>query len=249
MSELGEVLELLHSSPSLWRTLKATGIERTDPSLYHEAFRRGFDLQRPPFGLSGLKTRSTSGSATLGVTFTSASGDDSSLDDGDDATEGWRLWIEHPDRRRAEFVAGQEIVTAVWVGDTWWSWSPSQGAMTNNGQPNHSHGKGPSEALIETQALLGALTLEVLGRGQLLGREVLKAMATPRPLPMPSMALHGLGPGADDYVLAVDAERGVVLRSEARLRGEPFKVIEMTEIVFDLPLPAATFAPPTPKAL
>lgn len=195
MSELGEVLELLHSSPSLWRTMQATGIEWTDPSLYDEAFRRGLDLQRPPWGPSGLKTRSKSISTSSRITFTSTSQGDSGVDDDDDATEGWRLWIEQPDHRRTEFEAGQEIVIAVWVGDTWWSWSPSQGAITNKGQPNHSHGKGPSEALIETQALLGALTLEVLSRTQLLGRDVLKAIATPRPLPMPSMALHGLGPG------------------------------------------------------
>lgn len=229
MSELGDVLELLHSSPSLWHTMQAAGTEWTDPSLFHEAFRRGFDRHS--------------------VMFTSISRDDSGVYDDDDATERWRLWIEQPDRRRVEFLVGQQTVTAVWLGDTWWSWSPSQGAMTNNGQTNHSHGKGPSEAIIETPALLGALTFEVLGRAQLLDREVLKAIATPRLLPMPSMALHGLGSGADDYVLSVDAERGVVLRSEARLRGKPFKVIEITEIDFDPPLPAATFAPPTPQAL
>lgn len=245
VSELGQVLELLHSSPSLWHSLHATGIEWTDPPLFHEAFQRDFDVHGLPFGPSGLKTRSwSSGLVTGGVSFTATSPDDASADDDD--TEIWRLWIEQPDRRRAEFEVGQEIVTAVWMGDTWWSWSPSQGAMTNNGDPNRRHGKGPSEPLVETQALLGAVTFEFLGRADLLGREVLNARAIPHPQSMASMgALHGLGSRADDYHLSVDTERGVVLRSEARLGSKPFKIIEMTEVTFDLKLPPETFQRPT----
>ena len=248
MSDLGDLLELLHSSPSLWRTLRASGTEWTEPQLYDEAYHRGLDVKRPPFTHSGAKTRSTSVSARSTVSFAKDSSDNEpTADDSGGSAETWRLWIEQPDRRRVGFDVGLEQVTAVWVGDTWWSWSPSGGSATNNGEPNVHHGKGPSEPLIETTALLAELAFEVEGRANLLGREVLKARATHRPLPTPRMALFGLGSGADDYLLSVDAERGVVLRSEARLRGKPFKVIEMTEIDFDLPLPPETFSPPGPE--
>jgi hypothetical protein len=45
--------------------------------------------------------------------------------------------------------------------------------------------------------------------------------------------------GADEYMLSVDAEQGVLLRTEAR--EQPFKVIEMTEVEFDVDLPPGTF--------
>ena len=57
-----------------------------------------------------------------------------------------------------------------------------------------------------------------------------------------NQTLNGLGIGADEYVLAVDAQQGVLLRSEARLHAHPFKVIEMTEVAFDVDIPADTFA-------
>lgn len=39
--------------------------------------------------------------------------------------------------------------------------------------------------------------------------------------------------GADELQLAVDLERGVLLRHAALLEGSPFEVKEITEIVFD----------------
>ena len=250
MSDLGRVLELLHDSPSLWRTLRAEGIEWTNPPLAREAFTRGIDeLPGRLLGPNGLKTPSGFLSTTSGsLGFISSTGDDASaFTDGFNTTETWKLWMEQPDRRRVEFEAGHRTVTAVWVGDTWWSWAPNRGAMTNAGDPHHGHGKGPSEALVETQTLVGVLDFEALNQEQFLGRDVVRVRATPRPQHMMSrFALHGLGSGADDYLLSVDAERGVILRSEARLRDQPFKVIEMTDVTFDESLPPDTFASPVP---
>jgi hypothetical protein len=64
--------------------------------------------------------------------------------------EPWRLWLAPPGRVRAEFAAGEE--TAVIQGDTWWSWSPSYGARTNQGSPRHSHGTGPADSLVHPAA-------------------------------------------------------------------------------------------------
>ena len=53
--------------------------------------------------------------------------------------------------------------------------------------------------------------------------------------------LHGIGSGAEQYKLLVDAERGMLVRTEARLHGRPFLILEMDEVAFDEELPAETF--------
>jgi hypothetical protein len=91
--------------------------------------------------------------------------------------------------------------------------------------------------------MLSALRLQFLGKDTLGGRNVFRVRGLPRAgtLQQPDYGLYELGVGADDYLLCVDAERGVVLRSEARLREAPFMVIEMTEVEFDVDLPPETF--------
>jgi hypothetical protein len=46
---------------------------------------------------------------------------------------------------------------------------------------------------------------------------------------------------ADSYGRLVDADRGFLLRSEARLDGQPFRIVEVTELGFDEDLPPDTF--------
>ncbi len=58
--------------------------------------------------------------------------------------------------------------------------------------------------------------------------------------------MHGLGLGADEYQLMVDDERGVLLRSEARIRGLPFRILEMQLVSFDEEFPEDTFRPAAP---
>ncbi|MDQ3964170.1 MAG: hypothetical protein M3277_09725 [Actinomycetota bacterium] len=53
--------------------------------------------------------------------------------------------------------------------------------------------------------------------------------------------LHGLGSGADAYELVVDSESGVLLRSEALLEGNPFRIVEVESIYFDETLGDETF--------
>jgi hypothetical protein len=93
--------------------------------------------------------------------------------------------------------------------------------------------------------------LDVIGRSTFLGRPALQVAARPAvagPWDEEAFhqrfALHSLGSGADDYVLVVDEERGIVLRAEARLAGEPFRVVEIEQVAFDQPLPAGTFDHP-----
>jgi outer membrane lipoprotein-sorting protein len=115
--------------------------------------------------------------------------------------------------------------------------------MTNSGDTNHRHGFGPAATLVDAAALLSALRLQFLGTDTLLGRDVFRIRGLPRARTshQPDYGLHELGMGADDYMLGVDAERGVLLRTEARVREQPFIVIEITEVEFDVDLPPETF--------
>ena len=151
--------------------------------------------------------------------------------------------MEQRARTRAEFAIGKETVAVVFDGPTWWSWSPHAGGLTNGGATNHGHGLGPAETLVNPTGPLSALCLRFLGRDTQLGREVFRIRGEPRVRPghEPDVGLHRLGVGADDYIFSVDAKRGVLLRTEARLREQPFIVIEMTEVEFDVDPPPETF--------
>jgi hypothetical protein len=145
------------------------------------------------------------------------------------------------------------MVTAVVDGPTWWSWAPSTGALTNEGSENTETGLGPGTALVHPAVILPAIDLEIRGRTRKLDRSVYEVVATPSEGDEEEQnagLLHGVGSGAEQYTLLVDGERGVLLRTEARLHGRPFLILEMDEVAFDQALPAETFtlAPPSGQA-
>lgn len=217
-AEVDHALRLLSDSASRWRSLRAAGREWRHEARLHQAFRRG----TPP----GAVTIESVGPPVP-----------------DEREERWSVWIEQPGRRRAEFAVGTETVVVVFHGHTWWSWAPMLGARTNGGRRNSGHGVGPSQGLIETALLPPAFRFEWIGEERCLERAALLVRAVPAPLdgPTPSLAHHVLGTGADEHLLTIDAERGMLLRAEARSAGEPFRVIEMTEVAFDEELPPGTF--------
>jgi outer membrane lipoprotein-sorting protein len=232
MGNLGDVLELLHDAEPRWTTLRAAGRQWRHNVRASEAFERRF---------AALEANQPPGSVVrLTATYTP---DESHLPIPDENEDHWRLWIERGGRTRAEFAVGEETVSVVFDGPTWWSWSPHMGGMTNRGAENHGHGAGPAAVLIDTSKLLGALRLQFLGVDTLPGRDAFRVRGVPRVRlgHEPNHGLHELGVGADDYLLIVDAERGIVLRSEARFRGQPFTVIEVTDVEFDADLPPETW--------
>jgi hypothetical protein len=111
------------------------------------------------------------------------------------------------------------------------------------------HGIGPGEGLIEPAVILPAVELNVIGRTEILGRPAHRLRAAPVGDGDwdGSFALHALGSSADEYELLADAERGILLRSEARLGGEPFRVLEITELALDDELSPGTFTLEPPE--
>lgn len=230
MSELGQVLELMHTSEQRWRLLRAVGREWRHGPLHLEAFMRMVERRR-------------SGSVSV---FGSSSKE---VEEPEETETTWRLWMEGRHRVRAEFAIGHgDMVTAVVDGRTWWSWSPSMGALTNEGRENSETGLGPGTALLHPAVILPAVDLEIRGQATKLGRPVCEVLALPTSDEDEESLdqVHGIGSGAEEYALLVDVERGVLLRTEARLHGRPFLVLEMDQVAFDEELPAETFAPAPP---
>jgi len=229
MGDLGGVLELLNDAEPRWTTLRAVGRHWRHNARASDVFERHFAQASHPSGAV--------------VRFTGYAPDERQPQVPDESEDHWRLWMEHGGRTRSESSVGSEPLTVVFDGPAWWSWSPHAGGMTNSGDTNHRHGFGPAETLIDAAALLSALRLQFLGTDTLLGRDVFRIRGLPRARTshQPDYGLHELGVGADDYMLSIDAERGILLRTEARVREEPFIVIEMTEAEFDVDLPSETF--------
>jgi outer membrane lipoprotein-sorting protein len=226
VSELGDVLELMHTSEQRWRSLCAAGREWRHAALNLEAFMRMAERRRP-------------GSVAV------FGGLSEEVEEPEESESTWRLWMEGRRRIRAEFAVGHgEMVTAVVDGPTWWSWAPSTGALTNEGSENTETGLGRGTALVHPAVILPAIDLEIRGRTRKLDRSVYEVVATPSEGDEEEQnagLLHGVGSGAEQYTLLVDGERGVLLRTEARLHGRPFLILEMDEVAFDQALPAETF--------
>jgi hypothetical protein len=131
-------------------------------------------------------------------------------------------------------------------GDRWLSWDADWGGVSDE-----TEGEGrptPTYAfLLDPLSLLSSLRLEPAGTTEVGGRAAWHVRATPRDdSDGPGASLHRLGLGADAYELALGVERGVLLRGEALLDGEPFHGLEISEIAF-APIDAGTFTVAVPE--
>jgi outer membrane lipoprotein-sorting protein len=219
MSELGDVLELMHGARNSFRTIRVVIRDWHHVALGAKAFERHLEVERRRGGQSSFATRAA----------------------GDEEPETYEsvssLWHERPARWRIEHSQTNDTTLTVVDGDSWWLYSPSMGAVTNDGDPGHSVGRA-GEHLLDPSELIPAHDFEVLGRAEMAGRSCIVVRARPRPL---DHGFHGAPPGADELELLVDAERGVLLRQAARIEGEEYHVSEVLEIEFDLDIEPETF--------
>jgi len=225
VAELADVVASLRRAGPRCRSLKAGGREWRHHALLNEAFMSAAPLATPG---SGGRLMRTSGEPWP-----------------EESEETWGWWSDGPDRLKVEFAVGDEMVMAWFQGTTWWSWSLSQGARTNEGRKNAGHGKGPGEVLVSPARAARVLSFELLGALTFLARPAFLLRA--RPFSRGDFDLHALGRGADEYKLVVDAERGFLLRAEASLGATPFRVLEMTEVNIDGDIPRNLFTPTAPE--
>ncbi len=231
MTELADVVALLRRPEPRCRTLQVTGREWRQYALLNVAFMAAMPPSGAPVGGARMGG---------GGRLARSSGEPWP----EESDETWRLWSEEPDLQKVEFAVGDETVTAWFRGSTWWSWSPSRGARTNEGRENVGHGKGPGEVLVSPARSARVLDFELLGAVSVLARPAWRLRA--RPFVPGDFDLHALGSGADEYDVVVDAERGFLLRAEARLGGRPFRVLEMSDVVVDAELPEGILTPEAP---
>lgn len=171
-------------------------------------------------------------------------------DEGDDVIEDEdvRFWMTRDGKRREERQSHGERTLAIRDGDQWWTYSPFSGAQTGEGEPKVFFGMGDELGpLFAPRLLLAALRFEVTGVGERLGRPVIVARATPvDDAGVLGFQLDSLGAGADEHLLEVDRQTGVIVRAESRIGGEPMSIHEAIELAFDTPLDPALFVFSTP---
>lgn len=229
MSDLAEVDELLQTSSGRWDALRIAGHEWRHLETFDRAWQRHVDELR--------RSRTTS---LVSIRLEKA-GD---APPPEQSREEWRLWLARPNKIRTQFQVGGETVTAILVGGYWWSWSP-YGFRANEGALNSHHGLGPAEGLIHPESLIAFLQMRVIERTEFLSRPAFLVTALPRAdeAQDSDLAFHKLGSGADVYKLVVDAQTGTLLRSEAQLKGEAFRVIQVDEIAVNEHLGERLFDP------
>jgi outer membrane lipoprotein-sorting protein len=157
------------------------------------------------------------------------------------------LSFDGPTRYREE-AAGVQAGTRYVVrdGDRWASWDADWGAVTHETEQEGGPPSTTYALLLDPVAVIAAYRLENRGTTEVAGRPAHRLRAVARSARESAGAVvFQLGAGADELELAIDAERGALLRAEAFLAGEPFRGLEVTEIAFT-PLPAETFAPALP---
>ena len=212
MSELAALLELLYTARERWQTVRATLWEWTHLERSQLAHERHLERTR---GITGPSLTvgaygDAPGQYPRELAFTS------------------RLWLDRGGRFREEREDGRLTL----VGDARRAvvYSPESGPIERE-----SPGVRPTvAALVDPAVLIPSLELSRAGETSLADRHALVVEARPRLPAVPPADLVPLG--CDGVCLLVDDERGVVLRLEAQLHGEPVHVVEVKEVAFDDPI-------------
>lgn len=222
VSELGDLLALLHGADSSWRSVGGEVREWRNQQLVHRAF---MDEARA----SGGKIF-TVGSGEAPETFEST----------------YRLWTDG-ERTRVEREPTHEArpELLVRVGPVWWSFRSDHGAVTNDGADNVGSGGDEIRAHLRPSMYLGRFRWSVVDRDTIAGRSCVIARAEERSA---SDRRRDFLPPAFDMIsggktfdVAVDEERGVLLRVTKTVEGHPAEIREFVDIEFDLELPAELF--------
>lgn len=227
MSDLGDLLVLLHGARGRIATVRATVRMWRHQQRQHEAMGRSM---RDDGGVTAY-----------------ASLDVESLPD--TAESVVRVWLAPPDRAREEHEGADGAGYGVRRGRLWWHYSPHSGAVSNIDRPEVDSGIGEELWwLLEPAPLIGVLDFDGITPGRQADRGTLRVRAVPRAFAADDgWPLVRLGAaGADELLLDVDAERGTLLRIESRFQGEPIVISEIVEIAFDEPFAddVFVFTPP-----
>lgn len=119
---------------------------------------------------------------------------------------------------------------------------PQEADVATEGSDPHTI--RPGQEFLDSRQLIEALRFEHMGHTTIAGRDAHLLRAWPAGRAMGPFALLAVGEGADSYELAIDAERGLLLRSIAFLDDREFSRREVVEIAFDETFPPGLFTAP-----
>lgn len=230
MSELGDLLALLHDAPGRVRRLRAEIITRTDPKAAARAWAR---------------QGASSGGRVMMYAY--ASEEEDAAFPAETCT---RIWVDLDERLEREQNTGGHERLAVRRGETWWSWDPHCGAMSNEDEEGGTSVGDDRKWILGGLRVLASLRIEPLGPGEVARRPTVRCRATPHRAESDEArewALHDLPAyGSDAYELDVDRELGLILRVAGSFAGEVFSETEVVELGVDENFPddLFTFASP-----
>lgn len=229
MSELGDLLALLHEGPPRVRTLVAEIRRRTDSEA----------------SLAAWQARAKGESFVVAYEYRDGEDDEPEPERRESLT---RIWVDLERRLEREETTGDDAQVAVRRGSTWWRWDEETGSMSNEADPNAGTSVAEDRKwILGGLPLLSLLRLEVLARAEVGGRPTWRCRATPRPEGtedngMHDWALHDLPAyGAEEYTIDVDAQTGLVLRVAGVFEGAEFSVTEVTDLIVDEPIEEERF--------
>ncbi len=205
MSDVGDLLELLHGARDRWATLQCTARH------WHHVERGQIAAERWASASRGTQMYARFQGGSQPETYERSE----------------RLWIAKPELFRIESDHRMQVTR----GDTWWSRS-EDGITTNDGDPQMRASDPLHEyaAHLDPAVLIPQLTFETVNG------PVVRARTRANDQFGPGLLLGG----GDRHVLTVD-ERGVVLRIESFIDGEPFRSSELTDVVWDAEIPEDVF--------
>lgn len=173
-------------------------------------------------------------------------------------------WVRRPDCYREQDFDEDEPTLLVRDGTRWWRDRANQvltGDTADDEQPLAAMGR--YEMCVTPEPLISRIDFELLGAGERVGREVIRAKARrlpPRPpsVPVSPALVHIVGfqvndylpvfaNGDDDFTVEIDAATGVILRIASVFESQDWMVIEAVEAVLDEPLPDDMFTIPHDK--
>jgi outer membrane lipoprotein-sorting protein len=222
MADVAGVRTLIYHANESFRTLRATIQFSREKESYGEAWDRHWERASQEGGRSAM------------VLF--VAGDDEPPSITENATA--RLWIERPTRSREEYEDRWGVNLTISDGQTLWRRAPRLGPFREEISEESSFIF--TRLLLDPAPLVPGLDLEVLGEVQHAGRHAHHVRGVPRQR-VSWHDLYGLAPGADEYMLLIDAERGILLRAGAVLNGKEFAFSNVEEVAFDEDLPSERF--------
>ncbi len=210
MGQLADLLELLYLAHSRWTTVAATVSDWTHVERQQRAF-------EDHLGRSGQIVGSSVRMAPP-------------RDYPSEVEYASQLWLAADGRFRQEKVGEWDGMTLVYDGDKAWIYTKESGAIEHE-----SLSMAPSGSeLFDPAVLIPALDFRPRGEAFVAGRAAHTVDAVARGNHDPPVDL--VPSGCDEVRLAIDAERGVVLRLEALFQGKPVRLVEVADVVFDGPI-------------